>query len=158
MIFPWQYDSEGTRLRVDRSISATSTFNSVDVFHAWLAWIFFFCPGIWKAGREEDMAGLRAVPKKLCDITDTFPSSEGSASGDDERGTSSTRNSTSTLASVRSLKVRPLSQDGCLSFKKGITDSAVLVLLCNARQSLFSTILPHLQPLRNLDTTFRLWY
>ena len=102
------------------------------------------------------MAGLRAVPKKLCDSTDTFPFSEGSASGDDERGTSSTRNSTSTLASVRSLKVRPLSQDGCLLFKKGITDSAVLVLLCNARQSLFSTILPHLQPLRNLDTTFRL--
>ena len=47
--YPWffhgntvRYDSEGTRLRVDRSISATSTFNSV--FHAWLAWIFFFAP------------------------------------------------------------------------------------------------------------------
>ena len=39
-----------------------------------------------KAGREEDMAGLRAVPKKLCDSTDTFPFSEGSASGDDKRG------------------------------------------------------------------------
>ena len=71
--------------------------------------------------------------KKLCDSTDTFPFSEGSASGDDKRGTSSTRNSTSTLVSVRSLKVRPLSQDGCLLCKKGITDSAVLVLLCNAR-------------------------
>ena len=49
--YPWffhgntvRYDSEGTRLRVDRSISATSTFNSVDVFHARLAWIFFLLP------------------------------------------------------------------------------------------------------------------
>ena len=35
---------------------------------------FFFCPGIWKTGREEDMAGLCAVPKKLCDSTDRYVS------------------------------------------------------------------------------------
>ena len=88
-----RYESEGTRLRVDRSISATSTVNSV--FQAWLAWIFFG-PTIWKAGREEDMPGSVCSSKKLCDSADTFALSEGSASGD-KRGISSTRNSTSTM-------------------------------------------------------------